>query len=166
MVRRHEQISTKDDHPSKIYDMIKEYSEYSTVQGIIYIFMTKYGIIGKTFWTLVVLAVSVLAIYWSLKAYKDWQESLVLTTVNTTAYPIKDIEFPSITICNPGEGKKKLQISQLINLFFLIAGSSAEVLQAGVFKEFFDYLTDNGLSVNLSPLAAAKLMNQVKNLET
>lgn len=86
----------------EVYTLVQEYSEYSTIQGVIYIFMKKQGLVQKAFWILVVLAVNTLAIYWSAKAYKDWQDNLVLTTVNTTAYPIRDIEFPTITICSSG----------------------------------------------------------------
>jgi len=43
-----------------------------------------------------------LGIYWSVSAYIDWQGSPVLTTVATTAFAIKHIEFPALTICAPG----------------------------------------------------------------
>ena len=36
------------------------------------------------------------------KAYNDWQDNPVLTTVSTTAMPISEIEFPAITICGQG----------------------------------------------------------------
>ena len=46
-----------------------------------------------------------LGIYWSISAYTDWQGSPVLTTVATTAFAIKNVEFPAITICAPGTVK-------------------------------------------------------------
>ena len=36
------------------------------------------------------------------KAYNDWQDNPVLTSVSTTAMPIAEIEFPAITICGQG----------------------------------------------------------------
>ena len=40
------------------------------------------------------------------QAYSEWQEHPVLTTVSTTGKPIKDIEFPAITICSQGAIKE------------------------------------------------------------
>jgi hypothetical protein len=53
-----------------------------------------------------------LGIYWSVKAYKDWQDNLVLTTVKTTAYSIKNIDFPALTICGPGDYKNYVNVSK------------------------------------------------------
>jgi len=86
----------------EVYKLVQEYSEYSTIQGIHYIFRSKQSKIGIFFWILVVLGLSSLGMFWSIKAYNDWQDNLVLTTVNTTAYPITNIEFPAVTICGPG----------------------------------------------------------------
>ena len=36
------------------------------------------------------------------KAWNDWQDNQVLTSVSTTALPISEIEFPAITICGQG----------------------------------------------------------------
>ena len=55
--------------------------------------------------------------YWSIQAYLDWQANPVLTTVNTTAYPVKSIEFPAVTNCGQG--------------------MNDDVITAGMFKQFF-----------------------------
>ena len=86
----------------ELYRLVVEHSEYSTIQGIHYIFLHSRGFVGKVFWALVVLGLFTLGTYWSVKAYNDWQENLVLTTVKSTAYPISGIEFPAVTICGPG----------------------------------------------------------------
>ncbi len=54
------------------YGIIKEYSEYSTIQGVIYIFQTNQSTFGKIFWIAVVIFMIMLGIYWSVKAYKAW----------------------------------------------------------------------------------------------
>jgi hypothetical protein len=51
----------------------------------------------------VVIGLLALGTYWSVKAYNDWQSNLVLTTVNTTAFPVTGVEFPAFTICAPGQ---------------------------------------------------------------
>jgi len=54
---------------------------------------------GRIFWTLVVTFMLILSTYWSLRAYNDWQNFPVLTTLTTTGYPVRNIEFPAFTIC-------------------------------------------------------------------
>ncbi len=36
-----------------------------------------------------------------------------------------------------------------------------DVIQAGVLKEFFNYLGSKGITVNLTPIQAAELIDQV-----
>ena len=79
-------------------ETLKNYSEISTIQGIVYIFQSGQSVAGRLFWILVVVLMMSLAIFWSLQAYWEWQDSPVLTTLKTPAMAIKDIEFP---------GKKK-----------------------------------------------------------
>jgi hypothetical protein len=43
-----------------------------------------------------------LGAYWTAAIYDNWQNKPVVTTATTTAYPITDIEFPSVTICAQG----------------------------------------------------------------
>ena len=36
------------------------------------------------------------------QAYIEWDENPVLTSLHTTAKPISELDFPSITICGQG----------------------------------------------------------------
>ena len=45
------------------------------------------------------------SLYSTNKTYVEWQASPTITTINTIAYPIKNIEFPAITICSQGAAK-------------------------------------------------------------
>ena len=87
------------------YDIVRDYSEYSTIQGIIYLFQSNQTQCGKMFWLLVVIAMLILGTYWSVTAYNDWILNPVLTTVKTSAFKIKNLEFPALTIC--GQVKSK-----------------------------------------------------------
>jgi hypothetical protein len=87
---------------AKIYKIIQEYSEYSTIQGVLYIFQINQSQVGRIFWSLIIFAMLLLGTYWSVLAYSDWQSNPVLTTVKTSALPIKEIEFPAVTICSQG----------------------------------------------------------------
>ena len=76
-----------------------------------------------------------------LTFFQDWQKNPVLTTVKTSAFPIKDIPFPTVTICGQG--------------------MNADIITAGFFNVFFKYLKDNGHDMGLSPTKAVNIANQV-----
>ena len=39
----------------------------------------------------------------------DWQADPIITVINTTSYPIENIEFPAITICSQGLAKDLME---------------------------------------------------------
>ena len=43
-----------------------------------------------------------LAAYWSVTAYGNWQESLVVTTLKDPAKSVSSLPFPAVTICTSG----------------------------------------------------------------
>ena len=86
----------------EMYNIIQDYSEYSTIQGVIYIFQRNQTQLGKVFWSLVIIVMLVLGTYWSVCAYQDWLNSPVMTTIKTSALPINKINFPAVTICGQG----------------------------------------------------------------
>ena len=65
------------------------------------------------------------SIYSTHKTYVEWQASPTITTINTTAYPIKSIEFPAITICSQGSAKN--------------------VMDAVILRQFEEYLKVRGI---------------------
>ena len=86
----------------EISEIIQSYSEYSTIAGILYIFMPDQTKAGKAFWILVIVMMLILGTYWSIVIYQDWESQQVITTVLSTALPISGIEFPTVTICSQG----------------------------------------------------------------
>jgi len=58
--------------------------------------------IQSCFWIIILAFNVALSLYWSIAMYNDWQQNPTLTTVVTSALDIKDIEFPSVTICPNG----------------------------------------------------------------
>lgn len=63
-------ISKRVEKPSRakeLLDIVKDYSEYSTIQGVIYIFQSKQSQVGKVFWTFVVIGMIILGTYWSVQ---------------------------------------------------------------------------------------------------
>ena len=47
------------------FDIIHDYSEYSTIQGLIYIFFAYQTLFGKIFWSLVILRMIFIYSYFS-----------------------------------------------------------------------------------------------------
>ena len=56
--------------------------------------------------------------------YIQWKDNPTMTTINTTAYPIENVEFPAITICSQGSAK--------------------DILDNVIWKQFERYLTSKG----------------------
>ena len=80
----------------------KEYSEWSLVHGVAYVFATSLPSADRVAWGLLVFAGLGLASYWSIASYNTWQEELTITTLKDAAMPINKIPFPAVTICSSG----------------------------------------------------------------
>ena len=83
----------------KMIRIIREYTENTTIHGINYIFESGIPTIERLLWIVAMLIMICLASYMSTDAYIDWEDNPVVTTVKSTGKPIKEIEFPAITIC-------------------------------------------------------------------
>lgn len=128
------------DKPFKVNTMhiVQRYSEYSTIQGIIYVFQKHQTVVGKIFWFFVVAFMVILGSYWSIQSYQSWDDTPVLTTVMSTAHPIEKVEFPAITICSNG--------------------MSDDVISAAMAQEFLNFLIRKNLSLNVSPFDIQDLL--------
>ena len=124
----------------QISALFQELTQISTIQGVDHIFSSKTTFISKTFWLVVFFFLLGCGISWSNQMYNDWQNQQVLTTIKTTSYSIKNVQFPSVTFCTPG------------NMEF--------VTNATLFKMFYDFLgTEYGIKVDLSPMHVAETIN-------
>ena len=123
--------------------IIKNYSEISTVQGIVHIFAPNQSLVGRFFWTSVVILMLMLGTYWSIEAYNEWEESPVLTTLTTPALSVNEIDFPAITICS--------------------RGMNEDILRAAVVRKFLQFAKEKGQSRQISPLEAQHLMYKKVN---
>ena len=88
---------------------IHDYAENATVHGIAYVLERHAVIFSKIFWLLVFLTLVGGALFTIIKAYLNWQDDPVVTTVSKTGLPIQEIDFPSITICGLGSVDKSLE---------------------------------------------------------
>ena len=54
----------------EMFSVIREYTEYSTIQGLIYLSLPKQTQAGKLFWSAVIVGMLILGSYWSIEAYQ------------------------------------------------------------------------------------------------
>ena len=72
-----------------VQDTAKGYFDNATVAGLSYVSDSNSHILDRCLWFIVCVIFAVLAIYWSSKAYIEWQDDPVLTTVKTTGKILK-----------------------------------------------------------------------------
>ena len=76
---------------------LSDYAASSTVHGIVYIFGPDASSARRTtlperaLWLVVVSGALGAAVVWSWKAYDNWRENPVITTVATMGYPIEKV---------------------------------------------------------------------------
>ena len=75
----------------KTLEIIKDFSEETSIHGIVHIFQTGQSRLGILIWIAVVLLMIWLGSFWSIQSYSDWANSPVLTTVKTSAFPVKQV---------------------------------------------------------------------------
>ena len=80
----------------------KEYASSSTIHGFAYVFDYRHSVSARCLWTVVVILAFSLTIYQMTSLYTQWKNDPVITTLDTVALPIEDIEFPAVTICPQG----------------------------------------------------------------
>lgn len=120
----------------EMFNIVRDYSEYSTIQGVIYLFQSSQTQVGRLFWLLVIISMLALGTYWSVTAYNDWITNPVVTTVKTSALKIKNIEFPAVTICGQGVND--------------------DIITAGFFKIFYNYTSKRNISYGMSPIRTVR----------
>ena len=77
---------------NSFYELFLDYTEFSTIQGLKYIFVSYQTIIGKLFWSMVVLLMLLLGLYWCNQSYQDWKDNPVQTMVTTTSFSINEVK--------------------------------------------------------------------------
>ena len=71
------------------------YSKYTKIHGIVYVFKSNLSHLRKGFWISVLMLMLVTAAMWSTNVYQGWKDQPVLTTLASTAFPLNLVEFPA-----------------------------------------------------------------------
>ena len=84
---------------------LKEYATATTAHGFSYLAEDGRSILERIFWVIVVVLAIGFSYFQTSTLYKQWQDNPVITTLETVSLPIKEIEFPAVTICPQGSIK-------------------------------------------------------------
>ena len=112
----------------RIFLTSQGYASNTTIHGISYLFECHRGV-ESFLWFLVVVAAMMFTILQTTTLYTDWQNEPVITNLDTIAMPIKDIEFPAVTICPQGAISSALDAVLFKQLKEYIANKSLEISQ-------------------------------------
>ena len=82
-VNKNDNDLQKSSQGREMVDVIREYTEYSTIQGLIYLSLPKQTQGGKFFWSAVILGMLILGSYWSVEAYQVNKNSTCLFKLTT-----------------------------------------------------------------------------------
>ena len=97
--------SVNDREQNPFMRTIREYTSASVIHGVSYMNPDGRMIAEKIIWTILVASAFAFAAYEVHSLYENWQESPVLTVLDTVTLPIEEIDFPAITICPQGSSK-------------------------------------------------------------
>ena len=81
---------------------LRDYSEAATVHGVGYVFSKSLPLVDRVVWGAITLTCLSLAAYWSIVAYGNWQDNLVVTTLKDPAMSVSKLPFPAVTVCSSG----------------------------------------------------------------
>ena len=124
----------------RIFLTSRGYASNTTIHGISYLFESRPGI-ESLLWFLVVIAAMMFTILQTTTLYADWQNEPVITNLDTIAMPIKDIEFPAVTICPQG--------------------TISRALDAVLFKQLKEYIANKSLETSQKKKRSATVNNDV-----
>ena len=107
----------------------KEFASSTTAHGFAYIVENDRPVVDRLFWGIVVILAISFTIFQMTTLYNQWQDDPVITTLETAALPIENIDFPAITICPQG--------------------SINQILSSVLFKQLKEYIIqmDDGLDL-------------------
>ena len=110
--------------------MLREYSAHASVHGLDYVFSAR-SLANRLLWLTAVIMALISASLLSHDLYVKWQRAPVVTNLKDTNKQVRDLEFPSVTICTEG-----------INM---------EAVLNTLDQDFSDWLERNGISEFKNP---------------
>ena len=146
---------------NRIVDTTKEYSSASTIHGISYLSSDHISIPGRILWAIVVLLAIISTTFQVVKLYNEWEDNPVITTLDTIALPIEEIEFPAITICPQGSRHEIIDsvlLKQFQKFIKRKAYSKTNVTQEESMEQVEEFIKDVYPGAKEKPTMFVKLM--------
>ena len=122
-----EQVRIPKSARKRIVDTVKQYFSVATIHGLAYLWGNQISRAERLLWALIVLLALYFATYQVSNLYSDWQENPVVTTLDTVAYPIDEIDFPAVTICPQGSRQEIMDLVLFRQLTEYIRNSTDRV---------------------------------------
>ena len=145
----------------RVVNTTKNYSSTTTIHGISYLFSGNISGLERLLWMIVVIFAIFFTTFQVVKLYNEWQAKPVITTLDTVALPIKDIEFPAVTICPQGSRQEIIDLvlfRQLVDYIQNRAGNETNLTQGEMMMQTEAFLNDVYPGARGNPAIWTKLM--------
>ncbi len=82
-------------------NVFADFFEQSTIHGFQYLTPSN-SVVRRLFWGVLLLVSFTASVSVIQSLMQNWRESPVVTSFDTTSYPIQNIPFPAVTVCPNG----------------------------------------------------------------
>ena len=89
---------------TRIKQNASSFCEQTTVHGFAYVVDSSNHFVIKIGWFVLVTVFMILACHLIKSSFDDWQDNPTVTTIDSAAFPIENIPFPSVTVCHADPG--------------------------------------------------------------
>ena len=100
-------------HRLNLGEKVKEYNESTSLHGLKYITEYNRHSLERIFWIFVVIGFLTLGISLTIRIVRKWQTSPIITTIESTNYPLSKVAFPAVTICPNFKGIKEKVVTEV-----------------------------------------------------
>ncbi|XP_057370231.1 pickpocket protein 28-like [Daphnia carinata] len=102
------------------HKIFQQFCEHSSLHGLNHIFEEGSLLFERIVWFLVFLSGVCFSGYFCWQMWQKWEQSPLLTSVETHLYPLRNTHFPAVTICNVNKvSERKLYSAILDNPKFM-----------------------------------------------
>ena len=111
---------------STLLNSLKQYADRSSAHGIAYISEDGRPVSERIFWIFITALALSFTAFQTTTLYMQWKDDPVVTSLDTVALSIEEVEFPAVTICPQG--------------------AIREIGDAVLFKQFKEYVMEKKLN--------------------
>ena len=104
-----------EDSKMAIKTLLEDYSSRASTHGVAYVFEKEGKPVTRIFWTVVIISSITIAGVYISKMYRSWDDNPIVTSIDNTAAPIDETQFPSVTICSSGNLKES--VTEVLELY-------------------------------------------------